>query len=223
VRRRERRPADASAQATHDDKESPMTPTGSARSRFLAAAAAFLSLAGAGCASTTDSGARDADSDFARPGIYAGIYGLHSFENFHTSGPGIHAGDSDLGAGVKFGYRLNPEFAVEAIAESVKGFEISRGNVENDLDLANFAVAGKYFFMHDRFQPYLLGGIGMARSDVRNFDLDDNDWFLRAGLGMDVYITPGFAVFGEANYNRMMSGSNDLHHIDLAVGLMVRF
>lgn len=192
--------------------------------RTLAAAALLASLIAAGCASASPAEeSADGSSGFARPGVYLGAYGIQSFEKFHTGDSQIDTGHSDFGVGLKVGYRATPCAAVEVIAESVKGFEVSDGTLDSDLDILNFGISGKYYFLEDRFQPYVLGGVGLSRADVSDFDFDDDTWFLRGGVGVDVYLTTGFALFAEADYNRMMGGGSDLHHIDLQAGLLFRF
>lgn len=196
--------------------------------RLLAAAALFAALVASGCSTTSGSSGGGGDgaeqeSDFARSGAYLGLYGVKSYEEFHTSNNGVHAGNGDYGIGGKLGYRITPNIAVEGIAENIKGFRMSDGKVDSDMDLLNFGIMGKYYLMTDRIQPYLLAGAGVARSDVRHFSYDNDGGFLRGGIGADVYITSNFALFGEANYNRMMGGVSDLHHIDLQLGLMFRF
>lgn len=204
-----------------------MTITGRIGPRFLAAAVLFASVAASGCASSSSSSQdefdRDPESDYARDGIYLGLYGIAAFEDFHTSGPGVSSGNSDLGIGAKVGYRATPNVAVEVIAENVKGFEVSSSSVESDLRLVNFGVMGKYYFMTERFQPYLLVGGGVASAHVAHFDYDNNGGFVRGGLGADFYLSHSIALFAEANYNRMMGGVSDLHHIDLQLGLIFRF
>jgi hypothetical protein len=193
-------------------------------SRLFAAFAIAVSIFSAGCASASRSDGGDGpESDFARPGVYAGLYGIKAFENFHTGGNSVHAGHSDLGAGVKIGYRVASNVAVEFVAENVRGFDIDDGNVDSNLDLLNFGLMGKYYFATERFQPYVIGGFGVARSDVSNFNYDHDGGFLRGGMGADFYLTRNFALFGEANYNRMVGGTSDLHHIDLQLGLIFRF
>jgi opacity protein-like surface antigen len=191
--------------------------------RVAVAAALLASLASAGCASARSPAESVSGSEFSREGAYLGIYGIKSYEDFDTSGSGVDTGDSDLGIGGKLGLRFAPAFAVELVAENVKGFEIESGTVESDLDLTNYGVMGKFFIAHERIQPYLLAGAGVASADVSGFDFDDDGWFGRLGLGVDAYVTENFALFGEVNYNRMMGDVNDLHHIDLQVGLMFRF
>lgn len=82
---------------------------------------------------------------------------------------------------------------------------------------------GKFFLAENRFQPYLLAGAGLARSDVRHFDFDDDGWFARGGLGLDVYLTLNVALFGEANYNWMQGDTKDLDNIAIMAGIQFRF
>jgi opacity protein-like surface antigen len=201
-----------------------MRVSGSAVPRIVAAAVLFASFVASGCASARSSDEEPAKgNDFARSGAYIGLYGIESYEDFHTTSDSVHAGNSDLGIGAKVGYRISPNIAVEGIAEDVKGFKLSDGNADTDLDLMNFGVMGKYYMLTDRIQPYLLLGAGLARADVRDFNYDHDGGFLRGGLGADFYLTENFALFGEANYNRMMGGVSELHHIDLQFGLIFRF
>lgn len=177
-------------------------------------AAALLALGG--CASI--------DGDCGRPGLYLGAHAIRSYESFDTHDSGVTTGDSDLGAGARLGFRVSPGLAVEAVAENVKGFQVESGTVDADLDLLTVGLQGKLFLSDSPVQPYLLAGGGAARSDVdRRFDLDDDGGYLRGGAGVDVYLTDGFAVTGEVNYNRMVGGVSDLHHIDALVGILFRF
>ena len=196
----------------------------SIRGRF-AAAVLFASVLATGCASPafTGEGSGDDESSFSREGAYVGVYGIKSYERFDTGGSGVSVGDSDLGIGAKVGYRFSGNVALEVVGENVTGFSVEDSNVESDLDLMNFGVIGKYYLGTERIQPYLLAGIGLARADVRDFNYDDDGGFFRFGLGLDVYITANIALFGEANYNRMIGGVDDLDHVDLQVGVMFRF
>lgn len=197
--------------------------------RFVSAAAVLASLGSAGCTSMAQGGAQgeSADwsevSDFARNGVYAGLYGIRAYEKFDTDGSRIHTGNSDLGAGIRIGYRASPAIAVEVMAENIEGFEVDDGDVDADLDLTNFGAMGKLFLAENRFQPYLLAGAGLARSEVRHFDFDDDGWFARGGLGLDVYLTSNVALFGEANYNWMQGDTKDLDNIAIMAGILFRF
>jgi hypothetical protein len=191
------------------------------RERLLAAAPLLLAAA-------TFAGCAVGSTEFSRPGAYVGLYGLHAYEDFEVSatasGTEADVGDSDLGAGARVGVRFLDHFAVEVFAESVDGFEVEQGSVEADLDLAQVGLAAKLYPLTGRFQPYLLAGGGAASAEVdRNFDADEDGGFLRAGLGIDLYVTENFAVFAEANMNRMTGGTEDLDHFDAMIGLLFRF
>jgi hypothetical protein len=194
---------------------------GTVRYRLLAVPLLILAAASfAGCSLTS--------TEFSRDGVYLGAYGLKAYEDFEVtaSGSGTDAdvGDSDLGAGARLGVRFLDHVAVEVFYESVQGFEVEDNNVSADLDLAQAGVAAKLFPFTGRFQPYLLAGGGAATADIDGaFNADDDGGFLRAGLGLDVYLTANLALFAEANYNHMTGGTEDLDHVDAMLGLMFRF
>jgi len=202
-----------------------MVKSGRLVSRILAAAVLVASVVAAGCASPAYSSESSGggESDFARPGAYVGAYGIKSYEQFDTHDSTVTFGDSDLGIGLRIGYRLNEDIALEVIGEDVKGFSVSGSSADANLDLMMFGVNGKFFLASGRLQPYLLAGVGVARADVRGFNYDNDGGYFRAGLGMDIYVTSNFGFFGEANYNRMIGGVSDLHHIDLQLGIQFRF
>ena len=167
---------------------------------------------------------QDAPSkEFDRTGLYIGAYGIQSFEDFDTSGTNVDTGDSDLGVGLKLGFRLGRFLAVEAVAENVTGFEIEAGTVSSDLDLTAYGLQGKFFLLGGRFQPYGLAGFGITSADVDTFDLDEDGGYVRLGLGLDVYITSNFAAFGEVNYNKGTGSTDDITHTDLQLGVLFRF
>lgn len=159
-------------------------------------------------------------TSFSREGIYVGAYVIQSYEDFAFQG----ASDSDLSGGIRGGYRLSPGLALEGNIEEVNGFSIGSGPARSDLDLTKVGVAAKLFVATERFQPYFVFGGGVAHSSVDGpIHFDHDGTYLRSGFGMDVYLSPRFAVFGEANYNRLMGGVDDLNHVDMQVGLQFRF
>ena len=164
-----------------------------------------------------------ASKEFDRSGLYIGAYGIKSYENFDTDGANIDTGDSDLGVGLKLGFRLGRFFAVEALAENVTGFEIESGTVSSDLDLTQYGVQGKFYLLGGRFQPYGLAGFGITSADVDTFSLDEDGGYVRVGLGMDLYITSNFAAFGEINYNEGTGSTDEIKHTDLQLGVLFRF
>jgi len=190
------------------------------RSAILALALPLLLAACASPAVPEGETRKEDRTSFSREGIYVGAYVLQSYEDFAFQG----AGDSDLSAGIRGGYRLSPGLALEGNIEQVNGFTIGSGPAKSDLDVRKFGAAAKLFIATERFQPYFVFGGGLAHTSVDgpiNFDHDGG--YLRSGFGMDVYLSPRFAVFGEANYNRLMGGVDDLNHIDVQLGIQFRF
>jgi opacity protein-like surface antigen len=189
----------------------------------LAAAVALPACASPSAEGGWYSGDPSGRMDFDRMGPYVGLYGIQSMEAFDTSGTGLDADDSDVGIGVRGGLRLDRNLAVEASIESVDGYELSSGTASVDLELLNFVVAGKYYLVPGRIQPYVLAGLGWADADVDALNLDDSGSFARVGAGADLYLTPAVAAFGEVTYNRMFNDLDDLDHYDLVIGLLFRF
>ena len=83
------------------------------------------------------------DKDFSRRGLYLGAYALQSYEQFDTSGANVSTGNSDLGAGLKLGWRLSPRIAIEGVAEDIQGFSVHDNSASADLDLLQFAIFGE--------------------------------------------------------------------------------
>ncbi|HEU4395316.1 MAG TPA: outer membrane beta-barrel protein [Planctomycetota bacterium] len=168
--------------------------------------------------------AQDASGkSFDRTGAYLGLYGLKSWEDFDDTDSGISTGDSDLGAGMKFGLRMTPAFGIEAFGELVEGFDVDSNSVEADLELAQVGLLAKLYLGDGRFQPYLAAGGGMASAEIDDFDSDDDGGFFRGAVGLDVYVTENVALFAEGNYDHMVGGTSDLDHLNALLGLMFRF
>ena len=163
-----------------------------------------------------------AETEFDRGGLYIGAYGIKSYEDIDAGG-GVDTSDSDVGVGLKLGFRLGRFLALEALAENVDGFEIESGNVESDLDLTQYGLQAKFFLLGGRFQPYGLAGFGVTSADVDTFSLDHDGGYIRIGLGIDVYITSNFAAFGELNHNEGTGSTDDISHSDLVIGVLFRF
>lgn len=188
-------------------------------------AALCLCLALPACASTgdgwddTDFGGED---DFARPGTYVGVSAVKGMEQFRNLGP-LDASNSDVGVGLRVGQRIDPRFAVEVAVDQVPGYELSAPGASADLDVTSVAVQGKYFFTEDRVQPYALFGLGWTEMDVDAAGLDNSEAFVRAGAGVDVYLSRNVALFGEATWNVPAGDLDDAEHIDFQMGLLFRF
>jgi len=178
------------------------------------------------------SGTPSGRMDYDRMGPYVALSLIQSMEDFDTGGTGVSADDADPGVGIKGGLRLDPNLSVELALESVAGYQVSAGAAELDLDFTNVVVQGKYYLLTHRVQPFVFAGFGWtdAEADLSvpffsGASISDSETgtFFRVGAGADVYLTPAFAVFGEASYNRMMGDLKDLDHFDAVIGILFRF
>jgi opacity protein-like surface antigen len=161
-------------------------------------------------------------TDYARTGPYAGFGILEGFEEFDPPG-GLNATDSDLGIAVRGGMRLNPNVAVEATIEDASEFRLRTPAGSTDLDIWSLGVQGKYFLATDKVQPYLLAGVGAARVEVDRFASDEEGGYFRLGFGSDFYVNRDVALFGEATYNHLLGDVRDFDHVDVLIGVLVRF
>lgn len=171
---------------------------------------------------------------YGREDGYVGVSALYSIEQFDpfplTLGgtPLSSSVDDSPGFGVRGGYRLSKEFAVEAAVDRVLGHEVSIripgpfGTVTEDLDTWNAGVQGKYYLAYGSVQPFLLAGAGWTKSEFGS--LSDSGAYIRAGAGADFYLDKDVAVFFEASWN---TGGEiegvDLDHLDAHVGLLFWF
>lgn len=194
------------------------------------ALALALALALPACATASGKGDEEWDSrsptgktEYWRKGGYASVGALHGFERFKNKPTGVTVSDSDLGFVVRGGWRLDRNVAVEATVESETGYTVNHTPGPNtNIDLWSYGIQGKYYFADQRFQPYGLVGLGTAHATATN-GVSDSGGFLRVGAGTEFYLAKDVALFGELSYNRMTGNLKDLDHVDLIVGVLVRF
>jgi opacity protein-like surface antigen len=147
--------------------------------------------------------------DYARKGFSAGASVSAAFEDFDDGS------FDDTGAVSVFaGYRFLGNFAVEARLEKTGDFDGDVGFSDVEVDIWTLTANGQLFLATDRFQPYLIGGLGIGEATVDvdpGGDDDETDLLLRLGVGLDSYLTPNFAIGAEVAYNL---GNDDLDDFD---------
>jgi len=164
------------------------------------ALAALLVLATAGAAA-----AQEEDDDFGRAGPYVGGGFVWAFENFDLdqvrsfSGVDVSASGSP-GLDLRGGYRFNRWIAVEGNYQYYANFDIDTGDADVfDLRAFSFFASAKGYPLDGRVQPYGMFGIGVMGALLEDdYDLDieetDASFTLRAGGGIDVYVTRHFLL-----------------------------
>ena len=123
--------------------------------------------------------------------------------------------DDSTALALRVEYRMNPMIAFEGALESVDGFDgdFTVGPTTFEAEVEAWVLAGKvkYFplskALSRSFQPYLLSGIGVARSelDVKivgfgSASEDGTDFVWMAGLGFDYWATERWTVGAEWAY-----------------------
>lgn len=166
-------------------------------------------------------------------GYYGALYGVYAFENIDQDetedkfeGPIDVDFDNSWGLQVRLGYIYNEYFSLEGMYEYIAPFEANDGPLDDELDVMNFTVNGKFTCpAYEQFVPYALVGLGAmnAYEDIsyRGDDSKESEWGFgaRVGLGFDYYFQPEWTVGFEGAY---VFGTGDVDHIryvTMALGL----
>jgi opacity protein-like surface antigen len=194
-----------------------------------------------------------AQDDYSRPGWYLGLGGTTAFLTgtereveawLDQAGDlSIQIGES-LGINARAGYRGNWAGG-ELRFEWMEGYDVDMINSLGDADdyeIDGWAVTldGKLYpfdgvqdslpELAKRFQPFLSGGIGyLTFSSTRpgqpaGADFREWDFALRAGGGVDVYLTKNVAISVDATYVYPVADDLDgLDYLSIGWGLLYRF
>jgi hypothetical protein len=160
---------------------------------------------------------------FSRSGVYVEASRLLGREVLDEELGGADLGSLATGGwGARVGYRAKPGFAVEAAFRRVSFDDEDVHGGWWDL-----ASEGKFFLAEERFQPYLLLGMGGIVPLQGN---RDPGLLLRVALGADLYATPEVGLFAEAGVDVQRFWNPDLtrntekdHHLSIEAGVIVRF
>jgi opacity protein-like surface antigen len=192
-----------------------------------------------------------AAQEHGRPGPYAGVEAATGtatrFRKEYESASGADGGrvDTSVGVGGRVGYRLNARLAVEAQFEWLPGFDYvknvseapgtssqratrSRDEKLFDADLWLVTANAKlYGLTTGRFQPYLLGGVGYARSradeDAGPQGVADDAFAARMGIGFDAYLTRWLLVAVDVQYVRPTGDLDVFDYVHVGAGLQYRY
>lgn len=189
-----------------------------------------------------------ADDDFARPGWYLGLNGIYAFHWFPgnydqdvTGGTAVKT-ENSAGLNVRGGYRFNTWAAAELEYEWVSAFENKvAGSRIFDHTYHTVTANGKFLYPGwGRWQPYGLVGIGFSAFDISNrsgfgaaLDSSAFGFALRAGAGMDIYLTPSwlfnvglevvYPTDSIGNANPIGHDVSNLLYVPVQFGMQYRF
>ncbi len=159
--------------------------------------------------------------DYAREGFSAGASLSLAQEDFDGG-----SFDDAEALGLFAGYRFHKNFAIDARFEQTSEFDGDAGPFDVDVQLWTLTANGQFFLLTDRFQPYLIGGLGIGEVSVDvdpGGDGDETDPLLRFGVGLDSYATPNFVIGAEAAYNVGIDDLDDFDYWTLSALFRYRF
>lgn len=154
--------------------------------------AALITAAGATAARAEDSG---------RPRFYLGLRGMGT-----NPATGVHDP-----WGVSLGFNLNRFWGFELAADSFERFPEVGGRSIGEYGIAAVVpeVRFRYPLLGDRLTPYVLGGFGVAFTDLNDvkgpgltasIEHESSSWVGAVGAGLEYFIADNVAVGAEVKY-----------------------
>lgn len=171
------------------------------------------------------------DSGYSRSGVYLGANVIGgSYVRIDQLDDGLDV-DEVPGFSVYGGYRANPVLALEVQFEMLTKGDVDINGASKDGDLETWALTGnmKVFLWPERFQPYVLAGLGAMKIDFEDstgvgVDQADTDFVFRFGAGLDFYITEHIVASLGANYLFPVgSDLDDFDYVSYGGGIQYRF
>lgn len=152
--------------------------------------------------------------DYAEPGVYGQINGVASFLS--------DSEETAVGASGRLGYRMSPNLAIEGQVDYSGDFAGSGARLSATLVTLN----GKYFFLQEQLQPFVLAGVGgqFAKAGISGLGSGKEEAFVvKAGGGLDFYFTERAGLSLEAVYNIGTGDLSDFDWLGLGWGVFYRF
>jgi len=163
--------------------------------------------------------------DYASTGIYIGAGFAMGFDQYDGNMPSIDYSPG-YGFDIVLGYRVHRFVGIEASYEYLDAIDGKSGSPDVKTGLQTFSANVKGYLPIERFQPYLLGGIGTTKLTTESGPDKSTDSGLsfRAGGGLDYYLTESFALGVQASYLMpVCSHSCDYPYISLQLGGQWKF
>lgn len=106
--------------------------------------------------------------------------------------------DDDIGAFIRLGKELTPNWDIQAGASYTRPDEDSRLSTSGEYKQTILGVDALYMFSRDKFRPFLLAGAGWARNDVdynnANWGDSKNSWMANVGAGFQYLVNDTFGL-----------------------------
>jgi len=163
-------------------------------------------------------------TEFSRSGVYLGGSAVGAVSNFDRLPEGWpEAGDFSGGFGVRAGYRLLDQLALEVAYEGALNFH----GEDVDVEMENVALQAKLYLLTGMAQPYVLGGFGYGSAEAEatalGVDIDEKSTIYRLGLGLEIYFLDVFPLFVEFDYTWPSGDIRELEYLSGHFGAMFRF
>jgi opacity protein-like surface antigen len=204
--------------------------------RYTLAVLAFLLPA---CPALADSGSIKEDP-YTRSGFYFGLGASFIAQLWEDDLADALDTDVDIDYGVAInaamGWRINPWLAAELSYEGVKGYDVKiSGFPDFRIDSHTMTANARIYYPLERWQPYVLLGVGMA-----HFDIHSNPYYSvkggeinvggRLGAGLDFYVTENIVL--NASFTTVLTGfefetpgrnAGGIHYLSTQFGAIYRF
>jgi opacity protein-like surface antigen len=178
------------------------------------------------------------DDSYTRSGFYAGLGAsltVALWEDELEDWSGLNADiDKSVGLNLVAGWRFLPWLAGELQYEGVKGYDVKlSGRRIFRMDSHTLTANARVYYPLERWQPYLLAGVGMAHYDIhQNLEVKGATINVggRLGGGLDFYVTPHFVL--NASVTVLLTGFeievpgrnvDGLHYLSTQLGVLYRF
>jgi len=208
---------------------------------------ALLLLAVPGAARADEDEEDDGDADFSRAGFYlslSGIYGADTFEDDLQDTLQSKLGstarvdvEGNFGVSGVVGYRFMPNLAAELEAEWIANMDIDSSLstiriAEGEISPVTVTANAKAILPVDRFQPFVLVGVGVMTADVKDkglngFNLSNHErrtgFAMRLGAGLDFYVTEHWAADIGVDYVLPFGDVDEITYVSIGLGVKYRF
>ncbi len=175
--------------------------------------------------------------DYARPGFYLGVGALGGTyleaedEIEDALAPFVASVDVETVVGLEAyaGYRLHPNFAIEAEFEWLPDADIDVNDVSlAELDVWTLTANAKLFPLTGRIQPFVLAGAGVIDAELEDtvglgLREEETGFVARFGGGLDLYATERFLFSLGADYLLPSGDLDGLDHVTFGGDLQFRF
>ena len=189
---------------------------------------------------STPASSQDAAQDYARSGFYLGagvVGGIYTEIDDEVEDELLALGysvdidtDTAVGFEVYGGYRLHPNFALEAEFEMLPDTDIDLGGFGTFAELESWTLTAnaKAFPLTGRVQPFLLLGLGVMDAELEDTvglgaSQSETDFAARFGGGLDFYITENVVFSAGVDYLLPTGDVEDVDYVSFGGGVQYRF